>query len=399
MLIAGLASVVRLPDADVPPADVPFEQLAIPRTIHPPSPWGAGTSDLDHNPGPLAAIGSAPRKRVDGFRGVVTQQELFGISAVDGSAVFIDAPEVPGTFVGVGDTAVALSPDGTQIGFVRYRGPRSMQRGIVGWDVYDTETGEWTPLRVPRLDTITGTDAFSIRLSGDSRYLLTNFSRSGSNGSRDDSLVVWDTEISQRHVAERTGYYYLPNPGSGPHGIVWSRGRRMFTFDPETRQTEEQAVPQELVEGWYADDGETLAYIGQQPTSRNQAAPWRLYVVEPSAETPREIDTGIEPGEILGWCDDSHLVVSSSGPRLARVVDLEDGTTEKLGLSQSGPEAMVPLYAADLFANPLVAGQEQPDAQDPRPWLHTQVQWVAVGLLLGGVLQAWLVLRRRRGRA
>jgi hypothetical protein len=56
---------------------------------------------------------------------------------------------------------------------------------------------------------------------------------------------------------------------------------------------------------------------------------------------------------------------------------------------------MSPLYAADLWRNPLVEGVEPSAAPDPRWWLRPPL-WVASALV---GLAGFLVVRRRRARA
>lgn len=387
-VVVALTSVVRFPNA-LPPVQGPAE-LGIPRVVLPPDPWSEATT----TPGPLAAISVANRTEAQGLTGSRDRLQLFGVSAVDGVARFLD---VPGAQVNIDPGTVAISPDGTQLGVVR-RVRAQGKVAIRGWDVLDTNTGELTSLRVPDVTKLGGPLGYEIAFSGDGRYLLTSFSVEGSGDTRDNSLVAWDVATGEQYVAEGTGHYWIPGRATGPSGVVWTRQRDVLTFDPAIGDRSTTTVPQQLVDAAFSPDGGTLAYIGHTGDRPNSRAPWRLHIRTGDGED-RRIGVGLEPGQIIGWRDETHVVVSRYGPRGARVVDIVSGERESLALQQEAGALMTPRYAADLFARDTVGPAEQPDHGDPRPWMHAQVQWVAVGVLLGGVLQILLVMRRRRGRA
>ena len=231
VLAVGLGALVGLPsstDRTTPPADVPFGQLHLPTTVYTPSKWAPGT-DEDGPLGQLAAVAVGERAVPDGPARGSTDFAVFGVSAVDGSVRWLDVPWGTGGFNG----QLALSPDGTKVavGVVDGVGDASALRG---WAVYDTTTGMTLQLRDPEQKEIVGADQIDFQFSGDSRYLETIYSPTGSNGSRDDALVVWDVETGERIVAEGAGHYWHPSLGSAPTGIVWSRKGDTFTFDPAT---------------------------------------------------------------------------------------------------------------------------------------------------------------------
>ncbi len=379
-VVVALTSVVRFPNA-LPPTQGPAE-LGLPRLVQPPDPWSEPTAD----PGPLAAISVANRTEPRGLTGSRDRLQVFGVSAVDGVSRFLD---LPGAQVDIDPGAAAISPDGTMVAVVR---------GVSGWDLLDTDTGDLTRLRVPGLPELANARGYDIAFSGDGRFLLTNFSFEGSTDNQDDSFVAWDVETGERYIAEGPGHYWIPGRATGPSGVVWTRQRDVLTLEPGTGDRARISVPQQLVDASLSPDGETLAYVGHAGDRPSSPAPWRFHVRTDDGEI-RKFNVGLEPGQILGWRDDTHVVVSRFGPRQARVVDIGTGEWERLTLEQEAGALMTPRYATDLFARDTVGPAEQPDHGDPRPWMHPEVQWIAAGVLLGGVLQGWLVIRRRRDRA
>jgi hypothetical protein len=384
-LVVGLAAVVGLPsseDRTVPPADVPFEQLHLPRTVHPPSPWAAGSAESGA-PGPLAAIGQATRLQRDGLTGERESAGVYGVSAVDGSVRWLDLPgaDVIDSFFG---GWLALSPDGTKVGYVV-----ADSEGADGYAVYDALTGRTTQLRDPEQDEIRGMDAFTIEFSGDSRYLQTTYSLTGSEGSRDHSFVIWDAETAERIVVEGAGEFWLPDLGSSPDRIMWSRQGELFTYDPATGETSTRDVPARVVT-WSVGPGGREAYIDRG--ERNQDD-WRLLTGN------GRVVRGVEPVDQLWWRDADTVVVPDVEERVS-YVDLRSGAvvgTERLEVAEDGRGLVltVPLYADDLWANDLVDGVEPPSVADPRINL-SDVALVAVPALAVGSIG--LVLWRRRVR-
>jgi hypothetical protein len=400
LLVGGLGTLPGTESSPMP-ADAPLSELHLPRTVHPPHPWARGTDETGP-PGPLAVVSVAARHEADGLIGTRKVSGPFGVSAVDGSSVFLD---LPGTRDANGSSelgygAMTLSPDGRKVGFVHYSDDASATDErhswpggrVVGWDVYDTVSGEVTELRVPGMREIRGMDAFEIRFTGDSRYLLTNYSPTGSYGFRDDALVAWDVETGQPVEAEGTGHYWLPNPGSGPEGVVWARGRRIMTFDPESGETTAVTTPHDVVEASYGPDGRALAYVGHRPSKPNEPAPWHLYAGRSTGEI-RRVDSR-EVGQLLGWRSE-HEVVVNNHRRALRFVDVRTGQHESASLGLSQGLLMTPTYASDLWRNPLVEGVKS-SAQDPRWWLQP---WVWGAGAVAGVVVSLLVVRRRRAGA
>lgn len=379
-LVVGLVTVV--PTAQGPDPAGQTGSLGVPRVVRPPDPW----SEPTRTPGPLAAISADLRRTTDGLTGVRDRMTLVGVSAVDGVSRFLD---LPGRLATVDPAEVAVSADGTRVAMTRQQGEDQ-----IGWDVLDTVTGEVTELRLPGDAPVRNGWGYEIRFTADGGHLVTNFSLDGGRGDTDDSLVAWDLTTGEPVEVEGPGHYWIPGSARGPEGVVWTRRRDVHVADPTTGERRTDRMPHQLVDASYAADGETLAYIGHEQQRGGGPDPRQLHVRRPG-QSPVPVDVGIEPGQVLGWPSDHEVVVSSYGPRQARVVDLDTGTWEPLHLSVR--TIMTAQYPTDLWSRPIADPVEQPGVGDPRPWMHREVQWIAVGLLLGGLLQVWLVVRRRRG--
>jgi hypothetical protein len=395
VLAVGLGVLVGLPsstDRTTPPADVPFGELHLPRTVYAPSAWAPGTDEAGPL-GPVAAIGTATRAYPEGLTGEREQQSVFGVSAVDGSVRWLDLPEANLDDVGYG--SLTVSPDGTKVGYVvtRQRSETTVPGSeilVEGWAVYDTVTGEALQLRDPEQPEIVGTGGFAIQFSGDSRYLQTNYSLIGSDTSRDDSLVIWDVETGDPTVVEGTGFYWLPSLGSAPTKIVWSRNEGTFSFDPATGETTTKPTTPRIVT-WSDGPGSDSAYIDRGERNKDD---WRLL-----SGDGRILPLDIHPGDLLWWRN-AHTVVVPDSSSNVRFVDVRTGRTVgsfRLDVAPDDRDRVLlsPLYAGDLWANDLVDGVEPPDYADPRVNL-SDVALVAVpAVLLGG---AGLLLWRRRVR-
>ena len=87
--VPGRSSGRRTPHRNRPPYQP--EELHLPRTVYAPSPWAEGTDELGP-PGPLAVLAGGERKVRDGLTGSRSYPSYYGVSAVDGSARFLDLP-------------------------------------------------------------------------------------------------------------------------------------------------------------------------------------------------------------------------------------------------------------------------------------------------------------------
>jgi len=361
------------------PAEVPFDKLHLPVTVHPPAPWSEGT-DQAGPPGRLAVLSMGHRLQRHGLTGKRSSTVLFGVSAVDATAHFIDLEGTDPAATG-GDCTV-LSPDGTKVGYCRWDHGK-----LRGWGVYDTVSGRTTILTDPHQAEILGSDASELAFSGDSQYLETNYSRSGSDGDRAHDFVVWNVSTGKPTVVEKAGHYYFPENGSGPSGIVWSRGRTIHRTDPVSGRTTStmDAAPYEIIEASYGPGGKSLATITFGPTTK---ADWRVYV------DGRQVSGIKNVVSVLGWRDaNTVVIVSHPSTNVASYVDVRTGKVSKT-VRLHASALMMPSYADDLWANRLVPGRASPGVADPR----LDVVWGGLGVgavvVAGGGL---LILRRRRG--
>jgi hypothetical protein len=391
-LLGGAAALVRPPDAAPPPTAVPGKELRLPRTVYAPSPWAEGTDELGP-PGPLAVLAGGERKVRDGLTGARSYLSYYGVSAVDGSARFLDLPlGAPGEVGSAGQ--VVLSPDGRKVAYTRSTESSDGARTVVhGWAVYDTVTGATVVLADPEAPTIRGGEAFEMAFTGDSRYLVTDYARSRPATDRTDELVAWDVATGELHQVEPPGKYWLPSLGSGPTGVVFSRGRRTYAVNPRSGIGTFDDVPQEVVQATYAPIGEAFAYLGHRKVGADQPATWHLYAgVSPYAAAGRRVDLDIDPGRFLGWRDAEHVVVGDFRQNV-RVVDVRTGDVERVALEVPRETFPTPAYAADLWGNDLVDGVRPDRVPDPR-W---DVGLAGAGLL-GALLLVFLVVRGRRRR-
>ncbi len=386
-LVAGTTALVRT-DAPGPlPADVPFEELRLPKVVHAPGTW----SDAEGPDGPLAALGIALRTRPEGLSGERQHLEVFGVSAVHGRAAWLPLPRVD-----VEDRGLigwfALSPDGRWIGWSRHREPRSPggTASLLGWAVMDTTTREIRELAVPAVPRLRDT-ATDLAFSGDSRYLLTSYETRDAPRTRGHQFVAWDVEDGSPTVLEEPGMYWLPNLGSAPTGVVWARGRTVHRADPATSARSSYPLPQGVITASWAPDNTAFAYIGRRVGQHD--GKWHLYAGRSLAEArDRRLPLDVVPSQLLGWRDERHVVVGDHG-RTVHVVDVVTGDVVRHDMAGEGELYNAPLLAADLWQNPLATPVEPAGTTDPR----RPFRWGGGALL--ALVVGMSVLRRRRARA
>lgn len=385
-LVAGMTGPVRPEAAEAVPVDVPFTRLHLPKAVNAPGTWSH-----DEGPdGPLAALGLALRTKPAGLDGKREHLQLFGVSAVDGRAAWIHLPAVEED-----DEALvgwfALSPDGRWIGWSRHQKGRTsgVTGPLVGWAVMDTTTRKVRRFADAAHPILRDT-ASDLVFSGDSRYLLTSYETPAAPRKRGHRFVAWDVQDGTGTVLEEPGHYWLPDAGSAPSGVVWSRLRRVYRDDPASGARSSYSLPKSVITASWAPNDKAFAYIGR-PVGR-PGGPWRLYAGRSLAEARHHaLPLDVEPGQVLGWRDNRHVVVGHFRSAV-EVVDVVTGQAVDLDLAGQGDPLNEPLLAADLWRNPLVAPVEPDGTTDPR----RPLRWSGGALVVFG---GALVLRRRRRRA
>ena len=357
------------------------QQPHLPTVVNAPGTWSSDEG-VD---GPVAALGIAERTRPVGLFDHTESLSLFAVSALDGRASWLRLPGFAlhrWGFVG----GFTVSPDGRWIGWVR---PQPHGR-VAGWSVMDTTTGKVRRLADPDFPWVRGTVA-DLAFSGDSRYLLTSYEPPGAPQTRGHQFVAWDVETGTPTVLEKPGLYWLPNLGSAPTGVVWARGHQVFRADPDTGDRRSVTLPQHVVTASWGPDGKGFAYIGRPSVS--SPAPWRLYVGDTPAQAqqhPVALPRDVEPGELLGWRDATHVVVGHfrSG---VQVVDIETDSVETIDLAGAGKQLNSPYLAGALWQRSLATPAPVEGTTDPRgPW-----RWGSAAAA-AAVAGALLVLRTRR---
>ncbi|GAB3658434.1 hypothetical protein GCM10027596_14780 [Nocardioides korecus] len=363
----------------------------LPRVVDAPGTWSKNAPLR----GPVAAIGIALRTRPVGLRGRREQPAAYATSARDGRSVWVHLPGYSVEQSGL-EGGTAVSPDGRWLGWRRVRssGGAVERERAEGWSVMDTSTG-----RVRRIDVPDGS-AFSpvadLAFSGDSRYLLTTFEppeRVGDRGLRGHhAFVAWDVRDGSSHVLEQPGHYFLPDLGSAPSGVVWSRGRQVFREDPATGARSVTTLTHPVVTASWAPHDAAFAYIGF--SGGRAASPWRLYAGRTPGEArdrPIRLRGPRDPSQILGWRDRTHVVVGSYQSTV-RVVDVVTGRQQDLRVLGSGDQLDQPLLAADLWARPRSTPVAPTGTTDPRAPLW----WAAGGVVVAGLGVLLVRWRRRR---
>lgn len=365
-----------------PPVVSTVEVGHLPRTIHEPSPWSEGTKDAGEL-GALSVLGSADRKRPKGLAGMVAYSSMYGISAADGTARFLDLPTSPDPDMpGLVSWVATLSPDGRKVAFPRYDQSGSEAGGLemlIGWRIYDTVTGGIVEIQEPVGQVMN--EGLPPVFSADSRYLLTASHEEG-NETSGESFVAWNVATGARFLVEEQARDSIPNVGSGPDGIVWSRGDTTYTYDPDTGDTSSIQAEHRWVIPSFAPSGTGFATV----TETGQ-----IYV-GPSPDRMTHIRDVNDVNTILGWRDPGHVVVALTDRDYA-VVDVSDGSMKR-GSFGGSVNLNMPMLAADLWTNDLVDGVSPPQVFDPRTRGRLTV---LAGVLLAGTTLAIYVRRRRNG--
>lgn len=403
VLVAGVAlggqlvGESREPGPAVPPAS----ELHLPDRILQPDPWSEGTAEAGEI-GPLAMISESKRTYTRGWFDEVDGFQIYGVSAVDGTARFLDLPvdEEAGEGQPYTDYSTALSPDGRWVAYeVRLEDVESDGAGsrLTGYRLYDTVTGETADLTDPERPQFWSSGDY-IRFTADSRYLLTSYVFDGPATSENgNALVAWEVETGERTVLKE------PDPdalwhviGTAPRGLLLADGFEVRHVDPASGEVDRFSLPKAVVDPSIGPDGKAFAYVGDPMPGKTGGITsnrWRLYA-GPDRDHLRKIalpGRGKYVGAVLGWRDVRHVIVGDWHDDFAEV-DVVTGEVRTFQIpgAHGGPSTK----ANDLWANDLVPAVEPPDAGDPRtPWK------VAIGIGVGLGVVGLVVLRRRRRRA
>ncbi|TIC88611.1 hypothetical protein E8D34_02715 [Nocardioides sp. GY 10113] len=355
-LIAVALAVVPTTPGDPPPADGRPSGPHLPTVVNAPGQW----AEPEEPTGAIAALGMALRTEPAGITGGRDTPSLFAVSAESGRSFWLDLPGVDVSarpLVGW----FALSPDGRFVAWDR-RGPAGPDEEVgplLGWSVMDTQSHnrifDVGDRRSRELEETVNDLAFS----ADSRYLLTSYAYPG-DGSRDHRFVAWDFRYGGRDVIERPGHYWLPTLGEVPGAVAWARGRTIH-LDTGFGDPIDLRMPRDVVDFamWPAAEA-PMAYIGDDDGD------WHLYGGATwDAARDHRLPLDVEPREILGWRDATHVVVGRSA-RTVRVVDVTTGTVEKVWMAGQGDVINAPLLAADLWQHDLVPPPAREGTSDPR---------------------------------
>lgn len=398
-----------------PATPTPYNEsaLAVPNRIWTPSPWTPSTDDVGP-PGPLALIATAPHRdswfHTDG-------DALFGVSAVDGSYRFIDLPNID-----LGDSSdakVALSPDGTKIGYwLLGNVPSSLkQSNDVGFAVYNTVTGKVSRHPVPSRY---GVNPSWLTWTGDSGYLVASFSqyapntRAGGGTSRGVPAQAWDLGSGTTREISGVDGETVPTTGTGADLVYFESAHTMVTVDVAAGTRTRTGVTGRGYFGgiispsgrWlvfgaaFADGGARVfsSLTGGVTTDEVDLA--KRPVAGRATWRASPLDTHSDATGVVGWLDDSHVLVrvwfTSRSRAMARErlasLDVQSGqlTTQ---MRLAGRQQVSPDPAIGLLSRPFRQGQPPHSYQDPR-----LVPGITMGIVAGLLVIIGLGWLYRRGQ-
>lgn len=380
-------------------------QVGVPDRVGVPRSWSRGTESLGP-PGRLALIATGTRRTWPW--GQVTA--VFGVTAQGQDYRWLD---LPGRTQRRGNP-VALSPDGRKVAYFvsgRPTGPRTFT-GIVGWAVWDAETGAVVRHRVK---TAHGLRPESVTWSGDSQHVLVSYGQAMSPTASSDLAAYWwepgsgdaPAEASPLAFLSKADFGFVP----GPDGITtWSRGGFSTHVPGREAQrvvaTERQLdlVTRKGVKPQFAvvsPGGDRIAWAVEFPYEDKQGAELVLFTASVSSSPGQPAglrDVTVHSGrwsawKIAGWLDDGRVLALGAGDRQRGLVafDLEGGTPELAVDTRTGDGWWVePQVAREVLLEGLVPG----DPPIPLALLGWGLALVAGGLAVLAVL----VRRARRGR-
>lgn len=379
VLVGGLATWAQpFTTHRLEPARVPQSRLHVPDHVYAPSPWLEGTDEAGP-PGPLALLEPVQHRHTSWFH---TGPGVFGVSAVDGSYRFLDLPQAALSVQPV------LSPDGHKVAYaVKGDVPPGAHSHIVGFAVYDTVTGKVSTSRIKARYGLVVDATGAMTWAPDSRFLVIRYSKNlrRAGFSTSTRATSWDTATGERRPLAGAG---APSTlGSSPHGVAWFSGRLIVSVDPSTgvrSRLQLHPDPRPGDDPVFSPDGSAVVYIN----SFDQ----RYYVASVSrggsyARTRILGPTYSQAREILGWLDDTHVLIQAhlEGHDGVPVRSLNTRTGEVTPSVRLGNWSS-PSIATDLLRNPLVHGVRPPSVGDPRvPVVRAGVGLGLVALIGFGV--------------
>lgn len=407
--LVGVGGLVPdLTRSDQPPV-AEVEDRHLPEQVIAPDPDAPGT-DADGPVGALAAVSVARRsgeaEHLGGMNlppepGATTDRAehwaVFGVSAVDGTARWVDLP------VAVDERTCTVSPFGDLVGCLQVGPPKAQDDTPrhVGVLLHDATAGTTRLLDLPQPEMAETSQPTrpSVSFTRDGRFLTTSLT----DGSGDESL--WAFEVSSGRARELSGPPSgFAQAGDAPQGMVWfvrplvtRPGRPADGVWASATGTDRTAMPltRSLEELTVSPDATRVVALGGADASGSAevlTAPWPL-----RAGTTWEVLTTVPMGAgLLGWLDATRILVpdpAESAPWA--VLDVTTGELEgPFALAHAdgvSAEAGV-TYAVGLLGNDLVP------AREPSTYLSSATKTrlgVGVGVLcLGGI--AWWFRRRWR---
>lgn len=396
LAVALVAGLLPWPgdDGAPQPVDGPGGAGAIPSRLVTPPTRLEGTAE--HPIGPLAVIAGAERR--GWWWGAGSRNGTVGVSAATGEYRFLDLPgsvEPEDAAFDAGDS-LALSPDGRSVAYwLRHADDPGW---VGGWAVYDTVTGDVVEHPV---ESEAGLDPRVLAWSSDDDLavgygVVTERSPDTVASSR-SRTVLWDVTAPDaatplpRSLADVS--WVVPTGGgfaalSGRTLTVWEAGAAAPTLEvPVTGR-------RHAVEGTVSADLGALAMV-EQSYDGTGAEGLLVGPVRRSGVVLAPLSVDLRVFDVLGWSDDTHVVVRASPPGVtqrtgAYAVDAGTGEHRLLVREDRLNWIGAPRYATDLWSRPTVP---RPEPDGPAPW------WVYAGGASGLLLGAWGVRRWRRGGA
>ena len=394
--VGGAVAAPVLRVVDRPTAVAPDDaRRVLPDVFRTPGKW---EPTFPAAPGPLVAVGSAPR----GGWGRDTPS-LWGVSALTGESRFLDLPDAAS-----GLSGAALDSTGTKLAYWITDGPAGAITGspehftvATGVAVLDLVTGEerrWDA------GTAHGLGAERLIWAGDVLWLSGGAFADEDQDSFPATVWTWGPEGAPEPRLEPP----LDIAGAtapGVDGFLIERGATTTWVQVVDSAGAVSRV--RLVHGggmtsesYVSPDGRLIAGLRQERGASIAGSPLPLVVGEITAGRAEMTEVGdVEAPSIMGWRSPTEVVVASDGSdeggdrsstvRDLATVNVVDGTERHLvELGETG----FTTYAAGAWAGDVIDAPQPPFAPDPRQWSATGGVVLALLLLVG-----WRRTRSRRG--